>query len=152
MVGRGSIVLDTGPLLLLAAGPPCADKHKATRAYGGAAYWALKGVVGKFEHIIVTPHSLAETWNLSGNDDPKNVVTQSIRRELIRLIEVAVETFDPAKSMLVDDHFMSLGISDIGLVYAAKAHQSPLVTSDRKLWSIAQQRDIAALHIKDILL
>jgi predicted nucleic acid-binding protein len=145
------LVLDTGPLLLLAAGRSMAGRHKRTMAFGEAGYVALAQFVAQFSGLIATPHVLTEAWNLSGNDDTRDPVSHAIKLTLRALTKKLIEAFEPSSLLASDEEFLVLGLSDTAQLYAAKSASCPLVTQDRKLWGMAHARGIPALHLDDLI-
>lgn len=150
-MGRGAIVVDAGPLVLLAAGLPFAERLKATASYGSAGYRTLAAFLSGYNQLVVTPHALAEAWNLCGSDDLRNKVSQGVKLNLSFYIGTSVEIFTPATKLISDKHFLQLGISDVAQLFAAIGHKSPILTSDRKLAQIADARGVHSIHLDDLV-
>ena len=144
------LVLDAGPLLLLAAGRSMASQYKRTMAFGEAGYVALAQFVAPYSSIVTTPHVMTEAWNLTGNDDTNDYIRIAIKFNLKTLIERMTEHHRASANLIADDHFISLGLSDVAQLDAAQAERCPLVTQDRKLWRIALARGVEAIHLEDL--
>lgn len=151
MAGRGLVVVDAGPLILLAAGMAFADRLKVTARYGRPGYRALAALLVRYDGIVVTPHALAEAWNMSGSDDERNRVARAVKLNLLRYIETAIEAYDPARSLMADNHVLDLGLADVAQLAAATARRAPLLTTDRKLTQIARSRGLDAVHIDELV-
>jgi predicted nucleic acid-binding protein len=146
------LLVDTGPLLLLAAGRKFAAKFKATAEFGEVGYVALAEFVAQFEAVVVTPHSLTEAWNLSGNDDTRNATAKGIKSGLALYFQQTSEEFTPAVTIVQDVSFWHVGLADTAQILVAEKYDCPLLTLDRRLSQLALARNIFAIHLTDLLL
>jgi predicted nucleic acid-binding protein len=146
------VALDTGPLLLLAAGPDIAEKHKRMQPFGVAGCQAVTEFVAKYSALVATPHVLTEAWNFTGNDQPTDRDAQRLKGRLRSLFHRTVEPFVPAVELAETAEFSRLGLTDTALLLAAQRFVCPLITQDRGLWNAARMARIAAFHVEDLLL
>jgi predicted nucleic acid-binding protein len=151
MIRPDGIVVDAGPLVYLAARERLADQHKKTQKFGSNGYKVSVKLVSNYGQLIVTPHSLTEAWNLTGSDDASHTISRDMKKNLMNIIQTAVEVYESVASLQNNDRFLDLGIADAAQLNAAKINKLPLFTVDRKLCGIARKKGIEAYLLDDLI-
>lgn len=146
------LALDTNLLVLLIAGlteKHLLGRHKRLRAYSEADFDLLCGLIEGAQKVVVTPHVLAETSNLLGQDhDP---TSQRLRRTLARLVETQEELHTPCIELATNTHFNRLGVADCGLL-SVLDKETILLTADLELYLVAASIHEATMNFNHLRL
>lgn len=88
------IVGKTNPNLII-------KQQKRLSKYDMKHFKILDFIVAKYSKIVITPHVLAEFWNLMGEDRGRwDVNKQDILKTAFSVIRYACEIRDPAKALI----------------------------------------------------
>lgn len=140
------LALDTNLLIVLVVG--LTDRalfgaHKRTRAFGPEDYDLLLQLVLGAEQIVVTPHVLAETSNLLGqDDDPRG---RLLRGKLGELMNLHDERHTPAIVVSQHPDFLRLGVADCGMLSVLR-EDVVLLTDDLGLYLAAAHVDSRTMN------
>lgn len=135
------LALDTNLLLVLVIGLTDRSQvglHKRTRAFRPEAFDLLLKVAIGATQIVVTPHILAETSNLLGQDE--DLRTAAYRAKLAEMMNLHEELHISAVDVAADKAFIRLGVADCGAL-ALLSEDLTLMTSDLGLYLEASLRD-----------
>ncbi len=134
------LFIDSNLLLLLVVGKTSRNiiaKHRRLRRYTAADYDTLLNYLDGFDHVLVTPHTLAETSNLlAQHGEPER---SGLFAQLRRLIHESKEVVVSGAAASNNRAFTRLGITDAALLEAI-TERTPLLTVDFDLFHEAQQR------------
>ena len=148
---KGSIVIDTSLLVLLAAGTVSrahVGKHKRLRDYTEEDFDFLLQLISDCQ-ILVTPNTLTEASNLASQiGDPD---CARIREALRGIVNVAEERYVPSRTAVARKEFLWLGLTDASLLGLPDGDVT-LLTADSGLHREALangRRSINFNHIRD---
>lgn len=152
--GARSILVDSGPLLLLLIGsvdPKLIPRHKRLDAYSENHFDELRSFVEGFGRVLVTPNILTEVSNLApsfklGDDELKSRVLS----RLARLIEEVLEVVVPSREAVAQAEFVRLGLTDSGVLSASEENVTVL-TADFNLYQALLGRGRAAINVFHLL-
>jgi hypothetical protein len=134
------LFIDSNLLLLYVVGRSSRDiiaKHRRLRRYTATDYDTLLSYLDGFDHVLVTPHTLAETSNLlAQHGEPER---SGLFAQLRRLIQESKEVVVSGAAASSNRAFTRLGITDAALLEAI-TERTPLLTVDLDLFHEAQQR------------
>jgi predicted nucleic acid-binding protein len=146
------ILIDANLLLLFVVG--FADiklikkQQKRLSKYEIEHFEILNLFIEEYSKIVVTPHILAEFWNLMGEErgnwdrDKKRVFDIACS-----IIKNAVEIYNPAAELIERKEIKWLGISDVSLLIVAENEGYPLISADAKLCIQAMNLGIETYNI-----
>lgn len=140
------LALDTNLLIVLVVGltdRSLVGNHKRTRAFGPEDFDLLLRIVLGAEQIIVTPHVLAETSNLLGQDDDPRC--KMLRGKLKELMNLHDERHTPAVVVSQHSDFLRLGVADCGIL-SVLADDVVLLTDDLALYLAAMREDPKSMN------
>lgn len=146
------IILDTNLLVVLIVGMVdrrLVGQHRRTRAFTPESFDFLLDMVLGAEQVVVTPHVLAETSNLLGQDDDPRC--RALREKLREMIGMYPERHVAALELSKHADYLRLGIADCGILSAVR-EDAVLVTDDLPLYltSAAQhpERTLNFTHLR----
>lgn len=149
---KGAIVIDTGLLVLLAAGMVSRNllgKHKKLRAFAEEDYDVLLQLISEASRILVTPNTLTEASNLASQiGDPDR---SRIREALRRIVNEAEEHYVPSRAAAARKEFVWLGLTDAAFLELPDV-DATLLTVDSRLYrdTLANGRlSVNFNHIRD---
>jgi predicted nucleic acid-binding protein len=148
------IVIDSNLLLLWIAGLSGADivkRHRRLQRYESRHVGVLAEILAPFQGLVVTPHCLAEFWNLIGEtrggwDQDREILLAATRA----LIGEAVEIYHPTKELLMRKEITWLGLADVSQISAAVEGGFALTSSDGPLCGQASALGIPTHHFWQI--
>jgi len=143
------VLIDTGLLLLMAAGELAPNRiPQLPRLHGFSFehYRRLRDYIRHFRSRVTTPHILAEVSNLT-RQWPEPVRSQAFGHfaaswSLLR------ERHTPARCAIGDSAFLSLGLTDAGILQIA-SQRLLVLTIDRDLTGALAQRRIGVVNWGD---
>jgi hypothetical protein len=143
------IVVDTNLLLLWVAGTADLKLIEKNRRlypkYKVEHFNFLMNLLSEFQTFIVTPHSLAELWNLIGEQkDAQDSDFQRIFYTASAFVSNNLEVYTPATTLLKNPNTVWLGLSDVAQIDAAVQNSASLVSSDGRLCHQARQQAVEA--------
>ena len=139
-----TLLIDSNLLVLLIVGTVALDyvgRHRRTKKYDADDYNLLMGFTTNYRAFMTTPHVLAETSNLLGSFRGSHL--ERSRRLLRERIEVWNEEEAPAKSVVQDEAFARLGLTDAGICQLVEDHIE-VVTDDLDLYLELSRRGAVA--------
>lgn len=144
LAGR-DLLLDSNVLVLFAVGQirPDSVGGKRLEKYTAAHFQTMCRIVAACKRVILTPHVLAESSNLIGLALYGGAMTNA--RALLMSDEWRVGSGESGDTTTLVEHHvpktsvdtalaLRLGVADAGLVAAAAATQSVVLTDDFQLW------------------
>jgi predicted nucleic acid-binding protein len=146
---RRPLVIDANALVVYivgAAGREHVISHKRTWNYGELGFRIIREAVNQHASLVVTPHSLTEASNLIGGDIQDRWVRQH-RQSFTALIKHAIEVFDDARSLSLDNDWLRLGVSDTAQLFATASRNATLLTADQALHAAALRRDLKSINL-----
>lgn len=126
-------VVDTNLLLVYLVGI-CSEawvrRFKCTAAYDIESFRGLVRFFSLFSRLVVTPHILAEVSNLGAKlgGGQKEQFFNTLRR----FVGQVTERFEPARALVANPHFPTIGVADSSIV-ALGAEGFLVVTDDLRL-------------------
>ena len=145
-----TLLLDSHLLVLLVVGTTSRTyvaKHKRLRAYTEADFDLLCGLVRRYDQVVVTPHVLTEASNFLG------YIGEPIKSEIFAvfraIIQSTEERFVESESLSQYDEFISLGLTDAGLLDGG-VNDATLLTSDLKLYLAAASKGHSTLNFHHV--
>jgi hypothetical protein len=140
------IILDTNLLILWVVGMASTSyisSHKKLSKYTIDEFLILNNILSKYNYILVTPNSLAETSNLIHFiKDPARTNIYKIFKYLINSKEIK-EIYVDSISATQWPEFIRLGLTDCVLLSLLK-HPSTLLTDDLSLYLAALKHGLRA--------
>lgn len=143
------IVIDANLLLLWLAGH--ADlaiirSHRRLQRFEIRHFHSLSEMVAPYRTFVVTPHILAELWNLIGEDRGTRDARRARLLETAKgLVGLAIEIYDPAVELTTRPEISWLGLADVSQLVAA-SRGFDLISADGPLCHEAMRLGIHALH------
>jgi hypothetical protein len=120
---RNGVLLDTNLLLLYLVGLSRSGNigfHKRLSMFEQRHFCFLLDLVSPYKNIVVTPHCLAEVWNLIGEQSNSFDLDRARLIEFARrFVSEAVEVYQPAKQLVGRDEIRWLGLADVSQLSAA---------------------------------
>lgn len=144
-------LLDTNLLTVLLVGQlgkGYIEKNKKTRNYSSDDFDLLVELLGNFKDIITTPHILAETTNLI--DWVQGEHREILFAYLTNFIQTKQEIYMPAKDIVSSLAFISLGLTDAGLIELNKNKEVVLITTDLSLYAFSIGQGLKAINFNHI--
>ncbi|MGB7432417.1 MAG: hypothetical protein WA921_08125 [Ahrensia sp.] len=143
------VVLDANLLLLLIVGTAGADlisKSKRLEKYNEDFFYNLIQLLEPRGQVIVTPHTLAEFWNMIG-EKKRDFDTDHDRvfSESVRFLAEFVEVHVPAVQLTHFQELQRLGLSDVAQISAAEEKGAVLISDDGALCHNARLRGVEAI-------
>jgi hypothetical protein len=142
------VVIDTNLLLLWIIGHldrAEISRFKRTRIFSPEDFDTLHGVLSSFRRLIVTPHVLAETSNLLGNE--RGSATHEV---LTSQVGALVEVHKPVTQLCEERFvFVTFGVADTALLLLAKEGLLVL-TEDAKLDHLISIRRLDSLNFNQL--
>jgi hypothetical protein len=143
------IVIDANLLLLWVCGTANLNLIEKQRRlyprYKVEHFNFLIGTLSEFGTFIVTPHSLAELWNLIGErKDRYDMDYDSVFRVAQTFLSSNLEVYTPAVDLLKNPKVAWLGLSDVAQIDAAVANSASLISSDGLLCHEARLQAVDA--------
>lgn len=148
--GSRGVLVDSNILLLHFVGGldrKLVPHHKRTNQFAVEDYDLLESFLSKFQRIVTTPNILTEVNSLLGQiGEPRRTDCQAVLGRGIGLLD---EHYVPSADVVLDDHFVKLGLTDS--VIARLAEGSYLVlTDDVKLASLLQQIPVDVVNFNHL--
>jgi len=142
------LLLDTNLLLIWLVGqhrPAWIGKRRKLEAYNADDLRRLRGFVGRFDQLLVTPAILAEVSNLA-----LYTAYDHERADLLRafqaLINVLAERQPPSMEVADLPSFAWLGLPDATIEHIAKWRRAFILSHDLDLVQQLQGQNLAALN------
>ncbi len=149
------IILDTNLLLLYLIGlfdPGLIQKFKRTDKYSNEDFVLIGNFVSKFNHVIITPHILAELSSLS--KDLADAFLYPYFQVLINTLSHYTEE-NISKDIIFQNPFLSkIGVTDVAIHQLSMQNAYLVFTDDMKLSSFLQYSGVDVInlnHIRTIL-
>ena len=144
-----SVVLDANLLLLFVVGTAdrrLVGKHRRLSAYDETHFDGLVDLLASFDAVVVTPHSLAEFWNLMGERRrPGDRDHEAIQACALSMVASAVEIHHPATDLITWREIGWLGLSDVAQIAAAGERGATLLSADGPLCHAAGLTGVEAI-------
>lgn len=154
VAGAGSILVDSGPLLLLLIGsvdPKLIPRHKRLDAYSESHFDELNRYVESYGRVLVTPNILTEVSNLAGSfklgDDE---LKRRVLSRLARLIQDVLEVVVPSREAAAQAEFVRLGLTDSGILSTSE-ESITVLTADFNLYQALLGRGRTAINVFHLL-
>ena len=145
------IIIDTEVMLVYIVGSYDVNyisKFKKTDKYHPDDYKSISYVLSCFRKKIVTPHILAELSNLSfqARDEKR----EDYFKAFSGLLKRTSEDYIDKDTVLTLPLLSKIGVTDLGIIAAAKKFGYLIFTADRPLTGQAKKKDIDVLNLNDI--
>lgn len=144
------LLIDANLLLFLLAG--MADKtiisrHKRLKRFQSHHFSMLAEIMAPYDGLVVTPHCLAELWNLIGEqrgawDEHREALLSAAHQ----FVGSAIEVYHPAKDLVQRDEIGWLGLADVSQLCAALEGGFALTSADGLLCRQASALGIETHH------
>eukprot|EP01132_Coremiostelium_polycephalum_P014888 gene14888-18034_t len=145
---RKGIIVDTNLLLLaLIGGTPSIAGFKRTSGYTAKDYKLLLNVIDQFEKLISTPHILAEVSNLTNGLYGSKL--HDFYATLKKSLSTVIEIHCPALDISCDYELSPYGLTDVGIICAAKDNYLVL-TDDLRVAGFAHQHSVDVVNFNHI--
>lgn len=145
---RKGIIVDTNLLLLaLVGGTSSIVGFKRTRGYSDEDYQLLLKVIDQFEKLVSTPHILAEVSNLTNGIHGSKL--HDFYATLKESLSTIIEIHNPALDISRDYELSPYGLTDVGIVAAAKDNYLVL-TDDLRVAGFAHQHCVDVVNFNHI--
>lgn len=145
---RKGIIVDTNLLLLaLIGGTSSVVNFKRTSGYTDEDYKLLLNVIDQFETLISTPHILAEVSNLTNGLYGSKL--HDFYATLKHSLSIMIEVHNPALDISRDYELAPYGLTDVGIVAAAKDNYLVL-TDDLRVAGFAHQHCVDVVNFNHI--
>lgn len=145
---RKGIIVDTNLLLLaLIGGTSSIVEFKRARGYSDADYQLLLKVIDQFEKLVSTPHILAEVSNLTNGLHGNKL--RDFYATLKNSLSTIIEVHHPALDISRDYELSPYGLTDVGIVAAAKDNYLVL-TDDLRVAGFAHQHCVDVVNFNHI--
>lgn len=145
---RKGIIVDTNLLLLaLIGGTPSIAGFKRTSGYTAKDYKLLLNVIDQFEKLISTPHILAEVSNLTNGLYGSKL--HDFYATLKKSLSTVIEIHCPALDISCDYELSPYGLTDVGIICAAKNNYLVL-TDDLRVAGFAHQHSVDVVNFNHI--
>jgi hypothetical protein len=145
---RKGIIVDTNLLLLaLIGGTPSIAGFKRTSGYTVKDYKLLLNVIDQFEKLISTPHILAEVSNLTNGLYGSKL--HDFYATLKKSLSTVIEIHCPALDISCDYELSPYGLTDVGIICAAKDNYLVL-TDDLRVAGFAHQHSVDVVNFNHI--
>lgn len=146
------IIVDANLLLLFVVGatsPNLITKHRRFHPkYNTDHFERMELFISNYSKIVVTPHILAEFWNLMGEERGNwDRDKQRVFDIACSIIKNAVEIYNPAAELIERNEIKWLGISDVSLLIVAENEGYSLITADGPLCAHAKKLGIKTYNI-----
>ncbi len=149
------VVLDANLLLLFVVGTAdrrLVRKHKRLSAYDETHFDGLIDLLSGFDEVVVTPHSLAEFWNLMGERKrPGDLDHDTIHACALSMVASVVEIHRPATDLITWNEIAWLGLSDVAQIAAARERGATLLSADGPLCHAAGSSGVEAISFWRII-
>ena len=139
----GPLLIDTNLLVLYVVGTASREyiaKHKRLSAYTVQDYDLLITIINAASDVLVTPNTLTETSNLSA------FIGEPAKGKIFAVLEKVVacskEVYVPSKSVVGQQVFLKLGLTDSVLVNVTG--DMTLLTTDFDLYQVALHKGVRA--------
>ena len=145
---RKGIIVDTNLLLLaLIGGTSSIMEFKRTSGYTDDDYKLLLNVIDQFGKLVSTPHILAEVSNLTNGlyGSKLHDFYETLKNSLSTIIEV----HHPASDISRDYELAPYGLTDVGIVAAAK-DKYLVLTDDLRVAGFAHQHCVDVVNFNHI--
>ncbi|WP_124369426.1 MULTISPECIES: PIN domain-containing protein [unclassified Pseudomonas] len=145
---RKGLIVDTNLLLLaLIGGTSSIVAFKRTRGYSDDDYQLLLKVIDQFEKLVATPHILAEVSNLTNGLHGSKL--RDFYSTLKNSLSTIIEIHNPALAISRDYELSPYGLTDVGIVAAAKDNYLVL-TDDLRVAGFAHQHCVDVVNFNHI--
>jgi hypothetical protein len=145
---RKRLIVDTNLLLLaLIGGTSSIVAFKRTRGYSDDDYQLLLNVIDQFEKLVATPHILAEVSNLTNGLYGSKL--RDFYSTLKHSLSTIIEIHNPALDISRDYELSPYGLTDVGIVAAAKDNYLVL-TDDLRVAGFAHQHCVDVVNFNHI--
>jgi len=146
------ILIDANLLLLFVVGftdiKLIKKQQKRLSKYDITHFEILNLFIEEYSKIVVTPHILAEFWNLMGEERGNwDKDKQRVFDTVCLIIQNAVEIYNPAAELIERTEIRWLGIADVSLLEAAEKQGYSLISADAKLCIQAMNLGIETYNI-----
>lgn len=145
------IIIDTDIMLVYIVGSCDLDyisQFKRTDKYCAEDHKVISYVISCFSKKVVTPHILAELSNLSlqarkeEREDYFNIFMELLKR--------TTEDYIGKDIVLSFPLFPIIGVTDLGIIEAAKKSSYLVFTNDKYLVGQARKKGVSVLRLNDI--
>lgn len=142
------ILVDTTLLLLLVVGStPSIKGFKRIRTYEPADYQLLIQLIDQFDHLISTPHVLAEVCNLTNGLFGRHL--SDFYATFKRMLPTIIEIQTPATEISERFSLNPYGLADVGIMAAAKDNYLVL-TDDLRVSDFAAQHGVDVVNFNHV--
>lgn len=141
------IIFDTKVLTALVVGLTRPDLlgQAPTEDFDRSDLDLMVGLTARFK-IIVTPGILTEVNSWLN----KSHACEELRQQLARMLPALLEHYRESLELSKDDLFPPLGLTDIGLVEAARSRAALVITTDGRLVARMQPRQLQMLEYRQL--
>lgn len=144
------LLIDANLLLLFLAGQASeaiVGTHRRLTQFEVRHLRVLAEIIAPYKALIVTPHCLAELWNLIGEqrgawDEHREALLNAAHQ----FIGSAIEVYHPAKDLVQRSEINWLGLADVSQLSAALEGGFALTSADGLLCRQAQALGIETHH------
>jgi hypothetical protein len=145
---KKGIIVDTNLLLLvITGGTPSIVDFKRTKGYTLDDYLLLLNVIDQFEILVATPHILAELSNLTNGLYGKHL--QDFYATLKNSLSIICEVHCPALEICKDYELSPFGLTDVGIIAAAK-NKYLVLTDDLRVAGFANQHCVDVINFNHL--
>jgi hypothetical protein len=147
---RPGLLLDTNLLLLYLVGIARSGdigSHKRLKMFERRHFEILLDLIQPYKNVAVTPHCLAEVWNMIGEQSNAFDLDRAQLIEFARgFVAEAIEVYEPAKQLVERDEIRWLGIADVSQLSAALERGFAMTSADGRLCHQAMALGIETHH------
>jgi len=133
------VILDANLLMLLLVGSynrARIPSFKRTKRYIEDDYDILRLIIDPFKKFVTTPAILVEISNLTGAIDSH---FDAPFFELFReYVQNAYEVYIPSVELMEISEWLEFGLTDIGMIQAARQHEYLIITDDMRLHALLE--------------
>lgn len=145
------VLLDTNLFVLFLVGSynsTFVPNFKRTSMYTANDFYWLEEYVKEFSKIIITPHILAEAWNLLEKMDQSNF--RAFLNKTMQIITVFQEEYVSKNTILESEGFAYIGVTDMSVIRAASKLNCLVLTDDLRAYSFFVRHDVETLNINHL--
>lgn len=148
--GQRGILVDANLLVLLLIGsydPAFIQKFKRTAQFQIEDFYKLAREIGRFDVIITTPNLLTEASNIC--NQLKSWLKDEVFAIMSQFIAISDEIYIESRLPACDPRFAEFGLTDMGMIHAAK-DRYPILTTDGRLASFARSLGIVVVEFSTL--
>ena len=145
------IIIDTVIMLVYIVGSYDLDyisQFKRTDEYCAEDHKTISYVLSRFSRKVVTPHILAELSNLSVQ--ARKEEREDYFKTFRGLLKRTSEDYIGKDIVLSFPLFPKIGVTDLGIIEAAKENNYLVFTNDKDLVGQAKKKGVNVLRLNDI--